>query len=115
MTAKEKARWQAGRVKALTPDDSSNRQMRSLRSAINAKCRECIFDPKSPGTWREQVAQCSVPCCSLWPVRPAPSGGPFANLPRDPATVGREWLTRPVGGVNSAHPLTVAGRIEDAA
>ena len=32
----------------------------SLRQAINDKCRQCAHDREAPGTWREQVAQCSV-------------------------------------------------------
>ena len=75
----------------------------SLRAAINAKCRECVYDPAAPGTWREQVAQCSVIRCPLWPIRPAPSGGPFADPPRDPASVTREWLARPVGWADLGH------------
>jgi len=59
----------------------------SLRAAINAKCKECIHDCHSPGTWREQVAQCSCVYCPLWPYRPAPSSGPFANPPRVPEAV----------------------------
>jgi hypothetical protein len=44
--------------------------MTSLRGAVNGKCRGCIYDPLSGGgTWREQVAQCSVITCELWPVR----------------------------------------------
>lgn len=80
----------------------------SLRNAVNAKCRECTHDAAAPGTWREQVAQCSVIRCALWPVRPAPVSGPFADPPRDPATVERVWLARPVGSANSGHPLTTA-------
>ena len=57
----------------------------SLRGAINGKCRDCIYDPLSGGgTWREQIAQCSVISCSLWPVRPGPESGPYAEPPRDP-------------------------------
>lgn len=45
----------------------------SLRDAINAKCRECIYDPLSGmGTWREQVGGCTSPTCPLYPVRPMP-------------------------------------------
>lgn len=77
----------------------------SLRAAINAHCRACIYDPQSGlGTWREQVAQCSVVRCGLWPVRPGPRKGPLANPPRDPATVGRGWVVHAVGSANSAHP-----------
>jgi hypothetical protein len=78
----------------------------SLRAAINGKCRDCIHDPAAPGSWRAQVAQCSSKACPLWPVRPAPSAGPFAAPPRDPVTVNREWLRKPVGEAISGHPLT---------
>ena len=91
--------------------------MISLRKAINEKCKDCIFDPQcGGGTWRAQVAQCSARNCPLWPIRPAPSSGPFANPPRDPDTVTREWLTAAVGeaksaigGPNAADPLPTQG------
>lgn len=45
----------------------------SLRAFINAKCRECIYDPLSGmGTWREQVGACTSRACPLYPVRPLP-------------------------------------------
>lgn len=47
----------------------------SLRKAINAKCKDCIHDPKSGlGTWRHQVERCTAKTCPLWPVRPIRSG-----------------------------------------
>lgn len=46
----------------------------SLRKAIDDKCRDCIHDTAAPGTWREQVAQCSCITCPLWPYRVAGSG-----------------------------------------
>lgn len=78
----------------------------SLRAAINAKCRDCIHDPVAPGTWREQIAQCSAIRCPLWPLRPGPSSGPLANPPRDPDAVTQEWLAKPIGEAVSGHPLT---------
>jgi hypothetical protein len=52
----------------------------SLRAAINAKCKDCIYDPKSGhGTWRQQVEGCTVTRCALFPVRPR------AQAPKDPA------------------------------
>lgn len=44
----------------------------SLRKAINEKCRDCIYDPSSSGTWRQQVFSCSVKSCPLWHARPKP-------------------------------------------
>jgi len=70
----------------------------SLRAAIDAKCKDCIYDPEcGGGTWREQVAQCSCPSCPFWSVRSGPRSGPWQNYPTDPATVTREWFTRAVG------------------
>jgi hypothetical protein len=48
----------------------------SLRAAINAHCKWCIYDPKCGlGNWRQQVEACAITRCSLWPVRPTSSGG----------------------------------------
>lgn len=48
--------------------------MPSLRKAIDAKCRQCSHDPCDRGTWRQQVANCRVLSCPLYPVRPMPTG-----------------------------------------
>lgn len=42
----------------------------SLRAAVNAKCKGCIYDPGAPGNWREQVSYCSSANCPLHAVRP---------------------------------------------
>ena len=43
----------------------------SRTKAINEKCKDCIYDPKAPGTWREQTEACpSEKSCALWPYRP---------------------------------------------
>lgn len=43
----------------------------SLRAAINAKCRDCIYDPESGlGNWRQQVSSCTATECPLYSVRP---------------------------------------------
>ncbi len=45
-----------------------------FRGRINAKCVECIYDPKcGSGTWRQQVAACTSYNCPLFDVRPIPS------------------------------------------
>ena len=45
----------------------------SLRAAINAMCKGCLYDPGSgDGTWREQVQGCSSSNCALHAVRPMP-------------------------------------------
>ncbi|AZI36526.1 hypothetical protein [Caenibius tardaugens] len=50
----------------------STSQRTSLRAAINERCRECIVDPLSRGSWREQVAACVSSNCALHAVRPVP-------------------------------------------
>jgi len=56
--------------------------MSSLRQAINAKCRECIFDRHGEGNWKQQVTACSSTRCPLYTVRPTSlSVEKTANLP----------------------------------
>ena len=43
-----------------------------LRECVDAKCKECIYDPLSAGTWREQVAACTSGNCPLFDVRAVP-------------------------------------------
>ncbi len=42
----------------------------SLRKAINAKCRECTYDPFDVGTAAQQIAVCIDSDCPLHSVRP---------------------------------------------
>ena len=42
----------------------------SLRAAIDAKCKDCIYDPLDHGTWRMQVEACAYTDCPLHVVRP---------------------------------------------
>jgi hypothetical protein len=61
----------------------------SLRAAIDAKCKDCIYDPGSGnGGWREQVAGCCSSNCPLHSVRPLPvkATNPAAEL-RDRAAL----------------------------
>jgi len=45
----------------------------SLRAAIDAMCKGCLYDPgNGNGAWREQVQGCSSSNCPLHPVRPLP-------------------------------------------
>jgi hypothetical protein len=58
---------------------SSNQQFEdttkpSLRSAINAMCRYCLYDRISgPGSWRQQIEACTAKTCPLYNVRPRPA------------------------------------------
>lgn len=58
----------------------------NLRAAVNAKCKECIYDPVTgKGTWRQQVAACRSTQCPLYWVRPMRNrrseAAKAANLP----------------------------------
>jgi len=50
----------------------------SLRQAINMKCKDCIYDPELPFGWKQQVSQCELTDCSLWPHRPRPRTPPVS-------------------------------------
>ena len=45
----------------------------SRAAAIDAKCRDCIYDELSPGSWRDQVAACTISDCPLYAFRPVPA------------------------------------------
>ncbi|MGH8258281.1 MAG: hypothetical protein ACREUG_01170 [Steroidobacteraceae bacterium] len=43
----------------------------SLRAAIDAMCKSCMYDPiGGVGTWRAQVERCTAYSCPLHRVRP---------------------------------------------
>ena len=46
------------------------RKRPSYKKAVEAFCKSCIYDPKEPGGWREQVTACTSPECPLYDVRP---------------------------------------------
>lgn len=53
-------------------DNTRNRP--HYRDAINAKCVDCCYWPDNGGTWRQQVGDCNIVTCPLWPIRPLPMG-----------------------------------------
>lgn len=61
--ARMKAARLANRMTAKTPAPSR-------KAAIREKCKECIYDDCSPGTWLQQVTECESTDCALWKVRP---------------------------------------------
>ena len=61
-----------------TPRFGTGKDVRkpSMRRAINAKCKECIYDPiGGSGNWRQQVEACTVTGCPLYPLRPVSRAG----------------------------------------
>ena len=59
----------------------------SLRGAINAKCKDCIWDEAEPGGPSHQIETCTVSRCPLWEVRPIRQQGrdwvPWSNAVRE--------------------------------
>jgi hypothetical protein len=42
----------------------------SRTKALNEMCKTCTYDKAMPGTWREQVENCSSQHCPIWQHRP---------------------------------------------
>lgn len=58
--------------------------MSSFRKAINAKCKECIYDEMpGNGTWRQQVEACTATTCPLYELRPVSHSPKQLTLPFD--------------------------------
>lgn len=68
---------------APSPEHDSPSQItptkRSRKAAIEQHCSDCLYDPYSSGTWREQVAACTAKTCALYPFRPTPTRNPSLN------------------------------------
>ncbi len=87
----------------------------SLRAAINAMCKSCLYDPgNGNGGWREQIQGCPSSNCSLHPVRPMPvnarksrQDAREAAWAAMPANQNHEALAGPKGGL---YALTTAQR-----
>jgi hypothetical protein len=45
----------------------------SAKQAIKSYCKGCIYDPANPGTWVQQVEDCTVTHCELYEHRPLTS------------------------------------------
>ena len=68
---------------ALEGEEEQSKGKRSLRSAINQHCKDCIYDEhvKGEGNWRIQVMNCTVTKCALYEVRPISKPKKPAELP----------------------------------
>ena len=55
-------------ARPIPKGNAGGRQL--LRNLINRECKSCIYDPKSNGTWRKQVEECTSVKCPLYTVRP---------------------------------------------
>ena len=44
----------------------------SLRNAIDGMCKQCLYDERAKGGWRQQIEACTMPTCNLYNLRPLP-------------------------------------------
>ena len=56
---------------------------KSLRKAINNMCKDCSYDKYDKGTWRQQIAACTISECPLHEVRPINEDHVFTYLTID--------------------------------
>lgn len=68
---------------------------RSLRAAIDGKCRDCGASDAG-ANWREHVSCCPVTDCALWPVRPVSKAAPVWLASRDAGALPQGWQALPL-------------------
>ena len=44
--------------------------MPSYKSCVKQHCKNCTYDAAQPGTYLQQIENCTVTKCALWSVRP---------------------------------------------
>ena len=77
----------------------------SLRAAINAKCRDCLYDEQAAGSAAVQIELCAAFTCPLWPVRrvrPEADRGPYSA-----PVVAEQGLSPALAEFRRAHPYSV--------
>lgn len=68
----------------------------SLRTAIDAKCRDCGGRDGGERWWRVHVSACPVTACPLWRVRPLTAHGPSWLSSRDPNRLPNGFVRLPL-------------------
>ena len=66
----------------------------SRKKAVEAFCKECLYDPLSAGTWRMQIELCSAYACPLWRVRPVRAKKDRSRYPRTVWDQHGRWLPK---------------------
>jgi len=55
----------------MNKDSLSGKSPKTLRAAVNAFCKACLYDKNAGyGSWRQQVSNCRSFSCPLFNVRP---------------------------------------------
>ena len=76
---------------------------KSLRSCINAKCRDCIYDELAAGSAAVQIELCASFDCPLWPVRPIRR----ERIPYSRPVVDEQQLSAEMALYRMEHPYQV--------
>ena len=76
----------------------------SLRAAINAKCRDCIYDEGAAGSAAVQIELCACYDCPLWPVRRVRPGN--VRMPYSEPVCEELGLTETMAAFRLANPFT---------
>lgn len=49
---------------------NKSKKFKTLRAAVNAHCKGCIYDPLAGGTWLQQIDSCEITKCEMYEWRP---------------------------------------------
>lgn len=63
-------------INATAPNAKTRKPKKAIPSrkkAIDDMCKQCVYDKKATGTWREQVQNCCGYTCPLYELRPMPT------------------------------------------
>lgn len=66
----------------------------SAQKAIDAKCKDCIYDELDIGTWRDQTTLCPAKSCDLWEYRPLNKASKLAIKEEKVANMSPEQLEK---------------------
>lgn len=69
-TKRAEIRLKAAEAKKANTEANKLKKFTTLRAAVKAHCKGCIYDPEESGTWVQQVRNCTVTKCELYEWRP---------------------------------------------
>jgi hypothetical protein len=98
------AKMRAGRAAAHAARKLNPRP--GWRKAIDAKCKDCGYDPFDVGAWREQVERCTCTDCPLFPLRPRSFAAGASSSEGNPNAKGNPSDSQLSEGQDSQEPST---------
>jgi hypothetical protein len=72
--SKAEMRKKAAETKKAATEANKAKRFTTLRAAVNAHCKGCIYDPLAGGNWLQQVTACTVTNCEMYEWRPLTKG-----------------------------------------